>query len=102
MGTRSTAARLHLIAARQVHAAKAGDLGDGGGLILRVSASGASWVLRFTSPAGRRREMGLGIALRGTVAQAGESLTAARQAAHEARDLLRKGTDPLEAPQSSS
>ncbi len=51
---------LHRLKPREVLAANIGDLNDGGGLVLRVSASGSSWVLRYTSPAGKRREMGLG------------------------------------------
>lgn len=91
-----SAARLHLLTARQVQAAREGDLSDGGGLLLRVRGESASWVFRFTSPAGRRREMGLGIAHRGSPAQAGAALTGARDAAHAARELLRHGVDPIE------
>ena len=90
------AGRLHLLAARQVLMAGEGDHSDGGGLLLRVRGSFASWGLRFTSPVtGKRREMGLGTCHRGSVAQAGDSLTGARDLAHKARDLLRNGTDPL-------
>lgn len=98
MATKSTAARLHLLTARQVHSALDGDHGDGGGLQMRVSDQGrsASWVLRYTSPTGRRREMGLGPVVRGSVAQAGASLTGARDAAHEAREHVRRGVDPLD------
>jgi integrase len=92
-----TAARLHLLSARQVQSAAEGDHSDGGGLLLRVRGASSSWVFRFTSPAGRRREMGLGVAHRGSLAQAGESLTAARRKGHEAREELRQGTDPIEA-----
>lgn len=94
---KTTAARLHLLTARQVQAAGEGDHSDGGGLLLRVRGDSASWVFRFTAPTGRRREMGQGVAFRGSPAQAGESLTAARDAAHAARELLRKGIDPIEA-----
>lgn len=87
---------LHQRTAREVHAARDGELGDGGGLTLRIGAAGASWVLRFTSPAGKRREMGLGLAERGTVARAGQSLTAARDQAHKAREMLRQGIDPID------
>ncbi|MBL8340042.1 MAG: tyrosine-type recombinase/integrase [Rubrivivax sp.] len=76
--------------------ASAGDYSDGGGLALRVSESGASWVLRYTAPSGRRREMGLGQVHRASLAQAGDSLTTARALAHDARELLRRGSDPLE------
>lgn len=97
---------LHLLAARQVLTAEAGALSDGGGLWLMVRAAGTSasggrisainaWVFRYTSPDGRRREMGLGVCYRDSLAQAGESLTAARDAAHKARELLREGVDPI-------
>jgi integrase len=85
------------LSAREVHAAKAGDLSDGKGLLLRVAETGASWVFRYTSPTGRRREMGLGPAHRGSLAQAGQTLAAARDAADEARKLLGRSVDPLEA-----
>jgi hypothetical protein len=88
---------LNTLKPREVLAAKAGDLSDGGGLSLRVGPAGSSWVLRYTASTGKRREMGLGRALRDTLAQAGQSLSAARQAAHEARELLRQGVDPLDA-----
>lgn len=87
---------LHLLTVREIVAAGDGDHGDGGGLILRVRGPSASWVYRFTSPAGRRREMGLGACARGSLAQAGASLKAARDAAHEARELVRRGLDPIE------
>jgi hypothetical protein len=86
-----------------------GDHPDGGNLLLRIrserlSNKGArlpamcAWVFRYSPPSGgRRREMGLGVALRGTTAQAGESLTAARDAAHRAREQLRANIDPIEA-----
>lgn len=92
-----TAARLHLLTARQVQAAKDGDHSDGGGLLLRVRGDSAAWVFRYTAPSGRRREMGLGVAHRGSLAQAGDTLTGARDKAHDARQLLRDGTDPLDA-----
>ncbi len=94
---RKTAARLHLLTARQLQAAQDGDHSDGGGLLLRVRGESAAWVFRYTSPAGKRREMGLGVCHRGSVAQAGDSLTTARRAAHDARELLTRGTDPLDA-----
>lgn len=91
------AGRLHRLTAREVHAATEGDHADGGGLMLRVSATGASWVFRYTAPSGKRREMGLGVARRASPAQAGATLTAARDAAHKSRQLLRQGVDPLDA-----
>ncbi len=92
--------KLHLLTARQLQQADDADHSDGGGLLLRVRGESAAWVFRYTSPAGRRREMGLGVCHRGSVAQAGESLTSARRAAHDARDLLARNTDPLDARES--
>lgn len=88
---------LHTLKARQVLAATAGDMNDGGGLILRVGAAGASWCLRYTAPTGKRREMGLGLVVRDSLALAGESLATAREKARKARDLLDNGIDPLAA-----
>lgn len=90
------AGRLHALTAVQVQQAADGEHSDGGGLQLRVQGARAQWVLRYTAPSGRRREMGLGVALRGSRAQAGESLSAARDLAHKARELLRQGIDPIE------
>ncbi len=103
-----TVGRLHLLTARQVQAAGEGDHADGGGLLLRVrvegvsksgkrTPAGESWVLRYTSPSGKRREMGLGVVHRGSTAQAGAALTAARDLAHKAREQLRLGVDPITA-----
>lgn len=96
MERKRTATRLHLLTARQIQAARDGDHTDGGGLLLRVRGDSAAWVFRYTSPSGRRREMGLGVALRGSSAQAGETVTAARRLAAEARDQLQRGQDPIE------
>jgi len=93
---RKTAAKLHLLTVREVQAAGDGDHSDGGGLLLRVRGESASWVLRYTAPTGRRREMGLGVARRNNAAATGDSLTTARRLAHEARDLLQRGGDPIE------
>jgi hypothetical protein len=90
------AKKLHLLTVREVQTATDGDHTDGGGLLLRVRGESASWVLRYTSPAGRRREMGLGPAHRGSAAQAGQGLTAARDQGHKARELLRQGRDPID------
>jgi integrase len=92
---------LHLLSVRQILTAGDGVHADGGGLSLRIAGESASWVLRYTAPSGRRREMGLGPALRTTLAQAGKSLTDARNAASAARDQLRAGLDPIEARLSS-
>lgn len=96
MGRKRTAANLHLLTVREVQTAGDGDHSDGGGLQLRVRGMSASWVLRYTASTGRRREMGLGIARRGSAKQAGDSITGARDSAHEARELLRQGTDPID------
>lgn len=88
---------IHLLTARQVQAATDGDHADGGGLALKVHTGRGRWLLRFTSPAGIRRAMGLGAAHRDTIAAAGKSLTAARDAADKARKLLASGVDPIEA-----
>jgi integrase len=80
------------LTALQVKNAKPGDkLSDGNGLRLDVDRSGnKAWVFRFTSPTtGRERFMGLG-PLRDM------SLAEARDAAVEARGLIRTGTDPIE------
>ena len=58
------------------------------GLCSRFNAGRARWLYRFTSPAGIRRAMGLGAAHRDTIAAAGKSLIAAREAANKARKLL--------------
>lgn len=89
---------LHLLGVRQVQAAEPGDRADGGGLVLRVGTDErATWVFRYTAADGRRREMGMGTCHRASAAQAGDSLTAARDAAHKARELLRQGIDPIDA-----
>lgn len=92
-------AKLHLLTAREVLNAGDGDHGDGGGLYLRVRDSdrSAAWIYRFTSPTGRRREMGLGAAHRANAQQAGASLTGARDLAHRCREQLRAGIDPIDA-----
>lgn len=97
MGKRSTAKGTNnLLTVRQVLNAKAGQYSDGGGLTLRVSDDGnASWVYRYTAPSGRRREMGMGKALRGTLEQAGQALRNSRDAVFNAEILLRQGLDPL-------
>jgi integrase len=77
-------------------AAGDGDYTDGGGLMLRIRGTSSTWVYRFTSPSGKRREMGLGPAVRGTLEQAGASLRAARDHAHDARELVRRGVDPID------
>lgn len=89
---------IHRLTAMAVREAKA-DLDDGGGLLLRVKPSGASWAWRFTAPGGKRREMGLGVCHRQSQKAAGASLDAARSQVAQARALLRSGVDPLAARQ---
>ena len=69
---------------------KAGLHGDGHGLYLQVSDFGTtSWIFRFMLD-GHARKMGLG-------ATHTVSLAEAREAAKEARKVVRKGIDPIEA-----
>ena len=86
----------NLLTARRVHVAAAGDHSDGDGLMLRVNGTRASWVFRSTAPSGKRREQGLGAAVRNNITEAGKSVTAARDAAEKSRKLLRDGVDPIE------
>jgi integrase len=88
---------LHVLSPREVQVAVIGDHADGGGLFLRVRPSGASWLLRYTSPSGRRRDMGLGVAHRDTMPAAGVSLRLARQKANRGREDLAAGRDPIDA-----
>jgi len=87
----------HLLSARQVQVAREGDTFDGDGLILRVRDGRAAWVLRYTAPTGKRRELGLGGADRASIEAAGASLTRARKAAEEVREELACGIDPIDA-----
>lgn len=87
---------IHRLSARQVQTAPDGDHADGGGLLLRIAGGNGSWVFRYTSPAGKRREMGLGKLVRNDLAAAGKSLTGARDAADDSRRLIREGKDPIE------
>ncbi len=96
MGRQRVPSRIHLLSTRRVQTAGAGDHTDGGGLVLRVTANAASWVLRYTAPNGKRREMGLGGALRNNATVAGSSLTDARSLAQDARTKLQQGLDPID------
>ena len=78
------------LTARKVETAKPGKYGDGDGLQLAVSPSGAKkWVLRFLWQ-GRPREMGLG-----SYPEVG--LAEARERALKGRRLARSGVDPIAA-----
>lgn len=78
-----------LTALRVKSLTRPGRYGDGGGLWLQVRGSDRrSWLFRYTLN-GKARQMGLGPA--GDV-----SLAEARNAAQEARRLVREGSDPIE------
>lgn len=81
--------KLHRLTARRVQTAKPGMHGDGGGLWLSVSETSRSWVFRWMKD-GKAHAMGLG----GFPAV---SLEEARRKASDARQLIAKGGDPLEA-----
>ena len=68
-------------------------VGDVPGLGLHISGDARSWLLRF-SIAGRRPELGLG-------SFPEVSLALARQKARDARELVRKGINPIEARQAA-
>jgi integrase len=83
---------MHKLTTLEVKNAKPGDkLSDGGGLRLDVDKNGnRSWVFRFTSPVtGRERFMGVG-------PLHDVPLGKARDAARDARELLREHIDPIE------
>src|SRR4029453_16288620 len=88
--------RIHLLSVRQVQTAGEGDHLDGGGLILRVRDGSAAWVFRYTSPSGKRRQMGLGLIDRNNAPLAGQGLTSARKLAQHARELLQHSIDPID------
>jgi integrase len=78
------------LTARKAETAKPGRHGDGAGLWLAVSESGAKrWLYRFTM-SGRVSELGLG-------SYPAVSLAEAREKAAEARKLAKSGRSPVEA-----
>ena len=83
------------LTARKVETAKPGKYADGGNLYLIVNPAGSrKWMLRFTYR-GQAKEMGLGSATplgRGYV-----SLADARERAAEARRMIARGLNPIEA-----
>jgi Arm DNA-binding domain len=85
-----------LLTVREFLNARDGDHSDGGGVYLRVRGESAIWFFRYTADSGKRREMGLGPASRGTAEAASESLTEARDAAEKARKVLAAGKDPID------
>ncbi|MBG0795059.1 integrase arm-type DNA-binding domain-containing protein [Methylocystis sp. H62] len=81
--------RLHKLTTRKVETAKPGRYGDGGGLYLVVSPSGAKkWVFRF-SWRGRPTHAGLGPVI-------AVSLARAREKAADARAMVADGVNPIE------
>jgi integrase len=84
--------KLNKLTALRVTKAKPGMHADGGGLYLRVGASGAkgakSWIFRY-SVDGKERYLGLGSA-------ASVKLAQARKLAANARALRAEGKDPIE------
>lgn len=88
---------IHLLSARQIEAAPAGQLNDGEGLTLRIEDGQGRWWFRYTGPGGKRRAMSLGAAvIRGDRKLIEASLVHAREIAAEARGLLVRGVDPLD------
>jgi len=87
---------LAVLSALQIKHAKPGVLYDGGGLQIRVDDTSVRAVLRYTSPGGERRELGLGAMDRTSAQAAGRSLAEARRRAQEARSLLERGLDPID------
>ena len=79
-----------------VHKAKDGDLRDGAGLSIKIKAGKARAAFRYTSPAGVRREMGLGVVHRNDLATTGTGLKMVRDAAERARRLLAESVDPID------
>lgn len=79
---------------RGILSLKPGRHADGGGLYLEIDEKlNRKWIYRFTLN-GRRRDMGLGV-LKNT------SLRDARQKLQEARQLVSRGIDPIEAQKAS-
>lgn len=78
----------NVLTVKKIEASKAKKLRDGGGLWLVTKGKARYWILDFRFD-GKRRELGLGpLHLVG--------LAEARQAAEDARALVRNGIDPIE------
>src|SRR5262249_37162731 len=94
VGDRKGMRGIYRLSARTAAATKAVGLhADGGGLDLQVTRSATcgirrSWVVRYTAPDGRRREMGLG-------ALPYVELSQARELALAARKRAKAGADPI-------
>jgi integrase len=87
---------IELLKPLQVFKARNGLLSDGGRLYLVVKGTTASWLFRYTSLNGKRRDLALGACERSTIELAAESLARARREASDARELLRRGKDPVD------
>lgn len=88
------ASELNALAVQRLTAPGLHFVGGVAGLALQVTPSGArSWVLRVVV-GGKRRDMGLG-----AYSPFGMTLARAREAALEARDLIRQGVDPIQRQQ---
>jgi integrase len=77
-----------LLSAQECRSLGDGKYADGAGLFLIVRGMSRAWVLRYTSPDGRRREHGLGKLEK-------VSLRQARDAAAEARVNVNRKIDPV-------
>jgi hypothetical protein len=98
MGTRKVSRNAQrLLTVREILHARDGVHSDGGGLYLRIAGNSAVWFLRYTSASGKRREMGLGAAVRRDAESASASVTTAREDADAARKVLAAGQDPIDA-----
>jgi len=80
--------KIELLTALDCKTLSDGKHADGLGLSLIVRGESRAWTLRYTSPDGRQREIGLG-------ALADVGLKAARDAAADIRDKVRRDIDPL-------
>jgi integrase len=78
---------LNALTVKKIEASNAAKLRDGGGLWLVAKGKGRYWIFDYTF-ASKRRQMGIGPLH--TV-----GLAEARQKAERARDLLRRGIDPI-------
>lgn len=86
MGSVRTMQKLNALSVKRMTAI--GRYSDGGGLYLQVGPSGGkSWLFRYSLD-GRTRDMGLGALLDTSLAQA-------REMAAEARQVTKRGLDPL-------
>ena len=92
MGEAKRGKEIDLLSALECRSLGDGKHADGAGLFLIVKGASRAWVLRYTSPDGRRREYGLG-----KLDKVG--LKQARDAAAEARFKIGRGIDPVDEKQ---